>query len=176
MWTPWKNSRVVVVASGLLLLGLALASDLSSTASAAPKRPPEPQSASNAQLAEGLAVLHATKVTLQQANHDYGGHRAKAVKAIDAAHHQLKLALEFQTKKKIHVGGDAAKLGPGKEAQAQSDMQLGVSIATLKKTVAVLEGADHDYGGHRLMAVKDLHGAIKELETALKFEKRKEGK
>jgi hypothetical protein len=173
MMTPWKKSRVVILAIGLLLALLVLASSLGSVASAAPRKP-EPQAASNAQLVEGLAILHQTKVMLDQADHDYGGHRAAAVKAVTAAHHQLKKALEFQTKHKIQPGGGGGKVGGGgHEPQAQSDMQLGVSIATLKKTVAVLEGADHDYGGHRVGAIRDINIAIKELQAALKFEKRK---
>jgi hypothetical protein len=173
MLTPWKNSRVVVLAGGLLLAGLAMASYLSDTASAAPRKP-EPQAASNAQLMEGLAVLHQTRVMLEQADHDYGGHRAAAVKAVGAAHHELKLAVEFQTKHKIKGSGAGGKVGGGKEPQAQSNMQLAEAIVTLKKTAAVLEGADHDYGGHRAAAVKDLNIAVKELQTALKFEKRKD--
>jgi hypothetical protein len=175
MFATWKITRIVILAIGLLLAGFAMASGLAA-ARGAPQR--EPQAASNAQLREGLAVLHQTKLLLEQADHDYGGHRVNAIKAISAAHHQLKLALETQTKHKIHAGGGGKGVaGGGKEPQAASNMQLAVSIAVLKKTAVVLEGADHDYGGHRAAAVRDIHVAVRELETALKFEKRKrEGK
>src|SRR6516225_6355425 len=53
----------------------------------------ESQKQSNEQLREALHVLQVTKKTLEGADHDYGGHRVDAVKAIGAAEHQLKLAL-----------------------------------------------------------------------------------
>jgi hypothetical protein len=143
-------------------------------ASAAPQKKPlkEPQSVSNHQLHEALHILHSVKKTLEMADHDYGGHRAAAVRDISAAAHQLKLALEHVHKnKKPGTGkpGTGSKGTPNREPQVLSDKQLADAIPTLNATIALLQKADHDYGGHRARAVTDLQVAIKQLEKALKW-------
>jgi hypothetical protein len=42
-----------------------------------------------------IRALEAAKLHLQRAAHDFGGHRVKAIRAIDAALVQLKLALKY---------------------------------------------------------------------------------
>jgi hypothetical protein len=172
-----------------LLAGLALVlACLVGPAEAGPNKPkpppkarpaePEPQKVSNAQLREALHVLRVTKKTLQGADHDYGGHRVNALKAITAAEKQLKLALESQTKnrKPANPGkGGGAPANPRRgepEPQDISNLQLRESIVILKKTVELLEGANHDYGGHRVQAIKDLNGAIEQLHLALRYERK----
>ncbi len=119
-----------------------------------------------------------TKKTLEGADHDYGGHRASAVKAIGAAQHQVKLALQTQTKHKhpgkgVQGNGKGNGKGKGREPQGISNMQLAEAIPILLKTMTMLEKADHDYGGHRAAAVRDLGAAVQQLKTALEFEKKK---
>ena len=135
-----------------------------------------PQKLSNTQLHEALHVLQATKLTLEGADHDYGGHRVEAVRAIGAVQRQLKLALETQgkhTKPAAPGTGKSAKAGKGNEPQSVSNMQLAVAIPILHNTRLMLEKADHDYGGHRVAAVRDLSEAVKHLKVALQFEKKK---
>jgi hypothetical protein len=180
MFTRLMNARSAWLASGLLLAGLGLMMCPTERADAAPFNPskPEPQKVSNAQLREALHVLQATKKTLEGANHDYGGHRVGAVKAIGAAERQLKLALGTQPnpKKTGKPSGNGARPGKqggkNREPQAVSNLQLADAIGVLQKTATFLEKADHDYGGHRAAAVRDLGTAVKQLKLALKFEKR----
>ena len=47
------------------------------------------------------------------------------------------------------------------------------AIVILERTRTVMQKANHDYGGHRAAAVRDLGGAIQQLKTALKYEKKK---
>ena len=42
-----------------------------------------------------IRALEAARLHLERAAHDFGGHRVKAIRAIDVALVQLKLALEF---------------------------------------------------------------------------------
>lgn len=126
----------------------------------------EPQGLSNAQLVQALHNLHAIKLTLEAANHDYGGHRVKAIADITKAQKQLRLALKSVPKGKGK--GKAKSLG---EPQALSDAQLLEAVGYLKQTEQLLAKANHDYGGHRAAAVRDLHQAIRQLELALKFRK-----
>jgi hypothetical protein len=45
-----------------------------------------------------IRALERAKLHLQSAAHDFGGHRVEAIRAIDAALVQLKLALEYDKK------------------------------------------------------------------------------
>src|SRR5271170_3583184 len=53
------------------------------------------QAVSNTQLIEAVQVLRSIKRSLEAADHDYGGHRAAAVRDIGAADHQLFEALNY---------------------------------------------------------------------------------
>jgi hypothetical protein len=46
------------------------------------------------------------------------------------------------------------------------------AIAELKEAKKELEKADHDFGGHRVEAIKAADNAIKQLEKALEFDKK----
>jgi hypothetical protein len=173
-----------VSAAGLLLTGLILCC-LTSTALAVPPGKPEkrePHKLSNAQLHEALAVLQATKKILESADHDYGGHRVAAVRDINVAERQLHLALRSQHKGTLSGGKTGGKPGkPGKgggkgrEPQNISNLQLADAIVILEQTHVLLQKADHDYGGHREAAARDLGKAVQQLKVALTFEKKKKG-
>jgi len=178
-----RNPSLFFVSVALLLAGLVFGFLASPTqASPSKKNKREPQRISNTQLREGLQVLKATKAMLQKADHDYGGHRVAAIKAIDAAEHQLKLALHSPHKgkapghKTLNQTGKPNK-GRGKRPEPQniSNLQLAEAIVILERTQALLQRADHDYGGHRAAAVRDLGIAIQQLKAALRFEKKVQG-
>jgi hypothetical protein len=71
----------------ILALMLALAFPAMAPASAAPERHPEIREAHNA--------LHRAKDHLEHAAHDFGGHRADALRATDEAIHQLQICLDY---------------------------------------------------------------------------------
>lgn len=179
MGNCFQNAGKVFSAVKPLLAGLiviCLASPGPAARGQATKR--EPQKVSNAQLREGLHVLQATKKMLQGADHDYGGHRVEAIKAIDAAEHQLQLALRSQHKGKgAGAKTEKSRTGKGKQPEPQkiSNLQLADAIVILVRTRELLQKADHDYGGHRAAAVRDIGVAIKQLKTALKYEKKTKG-
>lgn len=181
MRTCYRTTGKIISAAGLLVTGLMLVG-LASPATAGPGRglKREPQQLSNAQLREGLHVLQATKKMLQGADYDYGGHRAAAMKAIDAAERQLRVALHSQHKGRTSsgkIGVKTGKFGTGRgrqrEPQAISNLQLADAIVILEQTRVLLAKADHDYGGHRAAAERDLGVAIQQLKIALRFEKKR---
>src|SRR5438270_121061 len=92
------------------------------------KTPPTP---SDVQLADAIHTLRVARLTLEMADHDYGGHRAAAVKDITAAIKQLRHALEHVHKGKIIPKGDKGKVKGGNEPQAVSDAQLAAAIPAL---------------------------------------------
>jgi hypothetical protein len=127
----------------------------------------------NGQLTQALQTIHSTRLVLENADHDYGGHRAAAVRALGGAHHQLRLALGIKAAPK---GAKAPAPKGNTEPQAQSDMQLAQAIPVLRQTIVVLNSANHDYHGHRADAVRDINEAIVQLDRALKYIKSKEEK
>jgi hypothetical protein len=160
-------------AAGLAIVALA------SIANAQPAAKREPQHASDMQIRECLHVLQATKRMLESADHDYGGHRVDAIKAMNAAERQLILALETRHKRGAGAGKGArassrtGKGGKRPEPQRISNLQLADAIKIVEKTRVILEKGDHDYGGHRAAAVRDLGVVVRQLKTALNFEKKK---
>lgn len=174
MYAFHMAARPLVLTGGLLLAGLGLM--FCSTTPAAAQRKPESQKVSNSQLHFAIVELRATKKELEAADHDYGGHRADAVKAIGAAIHQLHEALQYETGKGAGASGGkhVAPLPSGDETQRVSNRHLRHAIVVLRATKAELEAADHDYGGHRADAVKAVTHAMHQLEAALQYVKNKQ--
>jgi hypothetical protein len=165
--------RPVLGLAAAALSALLLSAEAPAQGKSGGKARTESQAASNKQLRQAIAVLRSAKVTLEMADHDYGGHRAAAVRDINAATRQLRLALNHGQKNKAGAGKKKGP-APGKgarpaEPQAVSDKQLADTIPVLKQTITVLQNANHDYGGHRAQAVTDVRAAVRQLETALKY-------
>ncbi len=133
----------------------------------------EPATLSDLQLADSIQTLRVARLTLENANHDYGGHRADAVRDISAAVKQLRLALEAVHKGKLIPKGEKTKVKGGNEPQAVSDAQLAATVPVLEQTATLLRMANIDYGGHRAQALTDLDAAVRQLKHALKYSKEK---
>jgi hypothetical protein len=128
-----------------------------------PPPKPSPQPVGNPQLIEAIQVLRSVRRTLDAADHDYGGHRAEAVRYVGAAERQLREALGLP---------GTGQLPPGPhfpEPQIISDRQLATCIPVLVNTGTFLSQANTDFGGHRARAIADLRAAIAELELALEY-------
>src|SRR5256886_13624273 len=89
---PAGFTRVIAVATLTAVLTLPLAA-------AQPSNPTRPASRvaqePHPQIMAAIRALEAARLHLQRAAHDFGGHRVKAIRAIDAALVQLKLALQY---------------------------------------------------------------------------------
>ena len=112
--------------------------------------------------------LKETRVELKEAKHDFGGHREKALKAVDAALVQLELALK--------EGGDpfrAVKVNPELYKKFEHHPHMHRALHELKEARVELKEAKHDFGGHREKALRDVDFAIEQLELALKFARKK---
>jgi hypothetical protein len=126
---------------------------------------------------DALATLKSAHKLLEEANHDYQGHRAKAVHAIHQAireieHHSGKGAVKHTqsapAKAAVKATVRAAKATTGKvppvhEAQAASDTQLRAAQQLLLKVQAELSSGTHP------KASVHVQTAILELQTALKI-------
>ena len=75
----------------------------------------------------------------------------------------------------LHVGGDA--FVPAAQAQEKKEKKerhphIRAAIHELREAREELKEAAHDFGGHRKEALEAVDAAIKQLELALKFDKK----
>ena len=56
---------------------------------------PSPAAGQHPEIEAALTALQNAKMHLQQAAHDFGGHRVDAIHAIDEADHQLRICLQY---------------------------------------------------------------------------------
>lgn len=96
-----------------------------------------------AQTNNNVALLEDAYATLAQADHDYKGHRAKAMVQIKRAVKELG----------AHISGN----GKGHEPQATSDAQLKAALAILQQVSPGLSGKP----------LKHVNNAIADINTAL---------
>ena len=82
---------IAILALPLTLVAATPSGPARLVAPAAAKSYPEPHPEINA----AIRSLERAKLHLQRAAHDFGGHRVEAIRAIDGALVQLKLALEY---------------------------------------------------------------------------------
>jgi hypothetical protein len=85
------RSRLLALLVGLSLASFGLLSGDSAQARADDKE-------HHPHIHQALRELREAKKELEKANHDFGGHRVDAIKAIDHAHEQLEKALKFDKK------------------------------------------------------------------------------
>ncbi|HUJ96208.1 MAG TPA: hypothetical protein VLW84_13130 [Terriglobales bacterium] len=56
---------------------------------------PSPAAGHHPHIEEAIQALHSAKGDLESAAHDFGGHRADAIRAIDEAEKQLKICMAY---------------------------------------------------------------------------------
>src|SRR5207245_2063296 len=98
---------------------------------------------------------------LEKADHDYKGHRVKAIEHIHAAIHALHPGTGAH--KQAAPGKKPAATTGGNEPQKVSDGQLRQAVLHLKKVQDQLSGEAAP------KAVAAIQNAVKELETALEI-------
>jgi hypothetical protein len=120
-------------------------------------------------VAELVAALHGTNALLARADHDYDGHRVKAMEHIHHAVHALTPKKSAASGANAGKGQAAAKAPRGKakpEPQAVSDALLKEARQNL---TAILQTLEAHKGKHALKAAAQVQLAIEELDTALKI-------
>lgn len=131
---------------------------------------PEAQKTSDQQLVQAYRLIQSVQMTLKKADHDYGGHRAGAVKDAGEAEKQLREALKFRGDKPP-AGKAEASATWHPEPQKLSNAQLAASVPAIRRTIESLKRNDHDYGGNRASAVQALQATLAQVEAALKYVK-----
>ena len=96
-----KSKAVYLFAAGILVLALAFsaATPAAPSGKALPAPGSQPAAASPApahpEIHEAIEALRRARAHLEHAKHDFGGHRAEAIRATDEAIHQLEVCLKF---------------------------------------------------------------------------------
>jgi hypothetical protein len=65
----------------------------------------------------------------------------------------------------------SAKPSPAAPAPPEKHPQIREALASLRDSKQHLEHAAHDFGGHRVEAIKAIDGAIRQLEICLQYDK-----
>jgi hypothetical protein len=112
-----------------------------------------------------LRELREARTELREAKHGFGGHREKALKAVDAAITQIDEALRGAGD---NIKG-AGKVDPGIYKKYDHHPHIHHALHELRETRTELKEAKHDFGGHREKALRDVNYAIEQLELALKY-------
>ncbi len=84
----------------------------------------------------------------------------------------LTLALPAMAASKAPASTPAhAKAAAPTPAPPEAHPQIRAALAALRDSKAHLEHAAHDFGGHRVEAIKAIDEAIRQLEICLKYDK-----
>jgi hypothetical protein len=152
---PIRSAGVVLAAAVLALM-------LSPLLVAEEEQPRHPH------LHHALHELREARTELKEANHNFGGHREKALHAVNQAIEQIDKALT--------AAGDNVKGSPKRPdvdyKKYSHSPHLHHALHELREAHAELKEAKHDFGGHRAKALKDVNHAIEQIELALKSVKR----
>jgi hypothetical protein len=111
-----------------------------------------------------LYEMRHARTELKEAKHDFGGHRAKAVEALDEAITQVEKPLKA-------VGDNTKGTNPGKDAYKgyANHPHIRRALVEVKGARKELREAAHDYKGHRAKAVEALDAVVNQLDKALKY-------
>ena len=123
-------------------------------------------------------ALQAARTDLQNAAHDYCGHRVEALGATNAALEQLQQALACESKRGNSTGADiedpaSAEPAPSAEpAVGEPHPNIYRAINALGAAEGDLQNAAHDYCGHRVAALGAVQTALAQLKLAIQCDKK----
>jgi hypothetical protein len=131
------------------------------------------------QIRKAIVALDHAKADLQNAEHDYCGHRAEALEAVNRALEQLKKALDYDKHEHASMpvasstGVDSELTGVAANGEKmERHPNIYAAIRALEGAKNDLQHAAHDFGGHRDEAVEVVEGAIKQLRQATACDKK----
>lgn len=118
-----------------------------------------------------IGALQAARTDLQNAAHDYCGHRVEALEATNAALNQLQRALACDARR----GGSAEiiELEPESNGTGAAERHPNIykAINALGAAEGDLQNAAHDYCGHRVEALGATRAALNQLKLAIECDK-----
>jgi hypothetical protein len=122
------------------------------------------------QIRKAINVLERARVDLQDARHIYCGHRAEALEATNAAIQQLRLALQYDrasNEPARDTSNVAYTTAAYKATSSDRYPLIHQAINALQAARNDLEHAAHDFGGHRVDAIRACDAALSQLRQAI---------
>lgn len=127
---------------------------------------------------KAINALERAKDDLQDAAHDYCGHRAEALEATNNAITQLRLALQSDRASlepaDIYMGGTSFEKASfmresfgGDDRARERHPKIREAIRALENAKNDLQHAAHDFKGHREEALEAVNRALNQLGAAL---------
>ena len=117
-----------------------------------------------------LNALQAARTDLQNAAHDYCGHRVAALEATNAAIGELQQALDCAAER----NSSAAALEMESESSSTSPERhpnINRAISALDAAAGDLQNAARDYCGHRVKALEATRAALNQLRLAVECDR-----
>ena len=152
----------LTVATSLVLFGLV-----------ATPRPASAGGEPHPLIRRAVNALHGAVTDLQNAAHDYCGHRLEALQASNSALAQLQQALQCDSGRKSRSAG--ADIEPDPEsaaAGAERHPNIYRAINALGAAEGDLQNAAHDYCGHRVEALGAVQNVLSQLKLAIQCDKK----
>jgi hypothetical protein len=124
-----------------------------------------------------MNALQAAKTDLQNAAHDYCGHRVEALGATNAALTQLQQALACDSSAGPKRKGNSAATEFEASAEpagsgGEPHPRIYAAINALGAAEGDLQNAAHDYCGHRVEALQAVQAALAQLRLAIQCDKK----
>lgn len=111
-----------------------------------------------------IASLERVRHELEHAGHEFGGRKGGALKATDAALHELRL-VRGQEARDERAGMESPR------ERRREERELHVALADLERARMDMEHAKHDFRGRRKEAIETVDAAIREIRLAAEHEK-----
>jgi len=124
-----------------------------------------------------IRALEAARGDLQNAAHDYCGHRVEALAATNAALDQLRRAIACDERRGVSADNfESAAAGSVSESAGSAGARerhpnIRRAANALRAARTDLQHAAHDYCGHRVEALEATNAALNQLGLALKCDR-----
>jgi len=119
-----------------------------------------------------LGALLSAQKDLQNAAHDYCGHRADALEATNVAIDQLQQALDCSARKTNSAALQPELAPESSTVSVERHPNIDRAISALGSAEADLQNATHDYCGHRAAALDAVHAALGQLKLAIQCDRK----
>jgi hypothetical protein len=153
-------------------LSLTLATSLVLFGSVATPRPASAGGEPHPLIRRAVNALHAAVTDLQNAAHDYCGHRVEALQASNSALAQLQQALQCDSGSKSRSAGADIESDPERATGAERHPNIYRAVNALGAAEGDLQNAAHDYCGHRVEALGAVQNALTQLKLAIQCDKK----
>ena len=138
----------------------------------------KPDAEDVANINNARADVHKAIIELYHANHDFRGHRVKAIEFLKRSRHQLALCAAIDDKNEVAEEEAEGKVAAGKKIDpkvkntGEPHPLIDAAIRSLDRAIVDLKDSHHVFHGHRADALKDTVKAKEQLEICLKVDKK----